>query len=70
MLHFNTAAYLENLKAAARPRFDYRNVSDWQSWRREFRAAPDKCELFVGDGGHRYYKARVWDFVREYLEAT
>ena len=29
--------------------------------------APEKCELFVGDGGHRYYKTRVWDFVRQHL---
>jgi hypothetical protein len=27
--------------------------------------AADRCELFVGDGGHRYFKNRVWDFVRE-----
>lgn len=25
----------------------------------------DRCELYVGDGGHRYYKARVWPFVAE-----
>lgn len=29
--------------------------------------AADRCELFVGDGGHRYFKDRVWDFVREHL---
>ena len=23
------------------------------------------CELFIGDGGHRYYKEPVWDFVRK-----
>ena len=26
-----------------------------------------QCELYEGDGGHRYYKARVWDFLREHL---
>lgn len=28
----------------------------------------DRCRLYVGDGGHRYYKAPVWPFVREYFE--
>ena len=28
---------------------------------------PDLVELYVGPEGHRYYKARVWDFVRERL---
>jgi len=28
---------------------------------------PERCELYVGDGGHRYYKERVWSFVREQL---
>ena len=23
------------------------------------------CELFVGEGGHRYYKERVWEFVKK-----
>lgn len=27
----------------------------------------DRCELFVGDSGHRYYKDRVWSFVKEHL---
>ena len=32
-----------------------------------YRAAgvPDRCELYVGDGGHRYYKERVWPFIAE-----
>ena len=32
-----------------------------------YRAAsvPDRCEIYVGDGGHRYYKERVWSFVAE-----
>jgi dipeptidyl aminopeptidase/acylaminoacyl peptidase len=25
----------------------------------------DNCELFEGNGGHRYYKERVWPFIRE-----
>jgi predicted peptidase len=28
---------------------------------------PDRCELYEGDGGHRYYKNRVWSFVKEHL---
>lgn len=28
---------------------------------------PENLELYVGPEGHRYYKARVWDFVREKL---
>lgn len=27
----------------------------------------ERCELYEGNGGHRYYKARVWDFLREHL---
>ena len=30
-------------------------------------AAADRVELYEGDGGHRYYKARVWDFFTEKL---
>ena len=32
-----------------------------------YRAAsvPRRCELYVGDGGHRYYKERVWPFIAE-----
>jgi dienelactone hydrolase len=29
-------------------------------------AAGENLELYVGPEGHRYYKARVWDFVREH----
>ena len=25
----------------------------------------DRCELYIGDGGHRYYKERVWPFIAE-----
>lgn len=28
---------------------------------------PEHCELFVGQGGHRYYKTRVWHFAREHF---
>ena len=28
-------------------------------------SVPERCELHVGDGGHRYYKERVWSFVAE-----
>jgi hypothetical protein len=28
---------------------------------------PENVELFVGDGGHRYYKAGVWPFIRPYF---
>lgn len=27
----------------------------------------DRCELYEGDGGHRYYKARVWPFIRHHF---
>ncbi|MEF3306613.1 alpha/beta hydrolase family protein [Paenibacillus sp. GYB003] len=27
----------------------------------------DRCELYEGSGGHRYYKERVWPFVRRHL---
>lgn len=29
--------------------------------------AGDRCELYIGDGGHRYYKERVWDFVSKWF---
>jgi dienelactone hydrolase len=28
-----------------------------------------RCELYIGEGGHRYYKARVWSFIREQFAA-
>ncbi len=31
---------------------------------------PERCELYVGDEGHRYYKARVWPFVQEWLRPS
>jgi hypothetical protein len=30
-------------------------------------ARADWCELYEGNGGHRYYKERVWPFVREHF---
>jgi hypothetical protein len=27
--------------------------------------APDRCRLYIGDEGHRYYKAGSWGFIRE-----
>jgi len=29
--------------------------------------ASDRCELFIGSGGHRYYQAGSWPFVRRFL---
>ena len=34
----------------------------------EAAGARGRLELYVGPEGHRYYKARVWDFVRESLK--
>ena len=29
---------------------------------------PERCRLYVGDGGHRYYKEDVWPFMRQAFE--
>ncbi|MEM2562206.1 MAG: alpha/beta hydrolase family protein [Candidatus Bathyarchaeia archaeon] len=29
---------------------------------------PERCELFIGDGGHRYYKAGAWPFIKKWLK--
>jgi len=29
---------------------------------------PERCQLSLGDGGHRYYKADVWPFMDRYLK--
>lgn len=29
--------------------------------------AEDRCELYVGNEGHRYYKERVWSFVKQWI---
>ena len=31
----------------------------------EVAGVPDRCELFVGEGGHRYYKEGAWPFIRK-----
>jgi dienelactone hydrolase len=28
---------------------------------------PDRCELYVGNEGHRYYNERTWSFMKEWL---
>lgn len=33
----------------------------------EVAGVAERCRLATGEGGHRYYKAGVWEFVREYL---
>ena len=30
----------------------------------------ERCELYIGDGGHRYYKARVWPFHKKMVRLT
>jgi hypothetical protein len=30
--------------------------------------APDRCELYVGDGAHRYYKGGAWPFIRKWFD--
>lgn len=37
-----------------------------------YRAAghAERCQLYVGNGGHRYYKQPVWDFVSHYLNTA
>ncbi len=32
--------------------------------------APENCRLYVGDGGHRFYKAGAWPFIREQFAKT
>lgn len=29
---------------------------------------PGNCELFIGEGGHRYYKAGSWPFIKKHFE--
>jgi len=33
----------------------------------EVAGVPDRCELFVGEGGHRYYAAGAWPFIRKWF---
>jgi dienelactone hydrolase len=50
------------------PIFPIEGVEEAYSRLREIYTAagcPDRLELFVGDGGHRYYATRVWPWLRE-----
>lgn len=50
------------------PIFPYEGVVEaFERLRRVYEVAgvPERCRLYVGDGGHRYYKADVWPFVRQ-----
>ncbi|HOM83896.1 MAG TPA: alpha/beta hydrolase family protein [Armatimonadota bacterium] len=50
------------------PIFPIEGVEEAYSRLREIYTAagcPDRLELFVGDGGHRYYSARVWPWLQE-----
>ncbi len=31
----------------------------------EVAGVPERCSLYVGEGGHRYYKAGAWPFIRD-----
>ena len=33
----------------------------------EVAEVPEKCELFVGEGGHRYYKVGSWPFIKQHF---
>ncbi len=33
----------------------------------EVAGAEDRCQLFIGEGGHRYYKNGAWPFLRTYF---
>lgn len=49
------------------PIFPYEAVQlAYKKLKRVYKVAgvPERCELYTGDGGHRYYKERVWSFVR------
>lgn len=50
------------------PIFPYAGVAEaFERLQRVYEVAgvPERCQLYVGDGGHRYYKAGVWPFVRQ-----
>jgi hypothetical protein len=32
--------------------------------------AAERCELYAGDGGHRYYRAGAWPFIRRHFESA
>ncbi len=46
--------------------------SAFDSLRRIYEVAgvPERCSLYEGDGGHRYYKDGAWPFIRRYFEAA
>ena len=29
---------------------------------------PENCQLHIGEGGHRYYKAGAWHFIRKHFD--
>lgn len=31
---------------------------------------PNHCELYMGNGGHRYYKEGAWRFINKHLEGA
>lgn len=33
----------------------------------EVAGVPGRCQLYTGEGGHKYYKAGVWPFVKQWL---
>ena len=33
----------------------------------EIAGVPERCELYVGEGGHRYYKKGAWPFIRKWF---
>ena len=33
----------------------------------EVAGVKDHCQLYIGDGGHRYYKDGAWPFVRKHF---
>lgn len=34
----------------------------------EVAGAQDRCELYIGEGGHRYYKDGAWPFIRKWFD--
>lgn len=31
---------------------------------------PERCQLYVGDGDHRYYRQGAWPFIRQYFQTA
>ena len=49
-------------------------MDEFYAWQAGFRrlqkiyqaaGAPTACQLYIGDGGHRYYKAPAWPFIQQ-----